>query len=109
MAKWGTKEIMTAKSALNAVSDEIGPVEMSNINELTIYIVGSAGVVSGAVQVEEAHLSGYAGTWAPNGSPVTVTADTVKSVKVAGVAHVARARVSTVLAGGTVSCFALGR
>lgn len=109
MAKWGLTQIMTDASLLNAVSSEIGPVEMANINEVTFYIVGGAGVASGAVQVEEAHQSGYAGTWAPSAAAVTVTADTVKTVKVTGVAHVARARISTVLAGGTVSVFALGR
>lgn len=109
MALFGPRLIMDAKSALNALSDEINPTDLANINELTYYIVGSAGVASGAVQPEEAHLSGYTGTWAPNGSPITVAADTVKTVKVTGVGMVARCRISTVLAGGTVSVWAMGR
>jgi len=103
------KKVMDAKSALNAVSDEIGAAELNNVNELTFYIVGSAGVASGAVQPEEAHVAAYTGTWAANGSPITVTATTVKTVKVSGVGFVARARISTVLAGGTVDVWVLGR
>jgi len=103
------KQVMDAKSALNELSDEIGPVEMANINELTFYVVGSVGVVSGAVQAEEAHLSGYTGTWAPNGAAKTVVASTVGTIKVTGVANVGRCRISTVLAGGTVSIWAMGR
>ena len=103
------RKIMDGKSALNALSDEIGPNDMANINELTFYIVGSAGVASGAVQPEECHESEYTGTWAPNGSPITVAATTCKSVKVTGVAQVARCRISTVLVGGTVDVWAIGR
>jgi len=94
---------------LNAVTEELNPVELNNINELTYFLVGRTGVVSGAVQVEEAHVSGYAGTWAPNGSPTTITADTVKTVKVTGVSFVSRVRVSTVMGGAGVDVWALGR
>lgn len=100
---------MSLGSALDTLSDEIGPVEMANINELTFYVVGSAGVVSGAVQAEESHASGYTGTWAPNGAAKTVVATTVGTIKVTGVANVARVRISTVLAGGTVDIYAMGR
>lgn len=94
---------------LNATSDELGPVDMANINELTFYIVGRTGVVSGAVQAEEAHVAAYTGTWAANGSPITVAANTVKTVKVTGVAHVARCRISTVMGGAGVDIWAIGR
>lgn len=103
------KEVMTAEAADETVSEELGPVECGNVNEQTWYIVGSSGVASGAVQIEEAHESGYAGTWAPNGSPVTVTADTVKTVKVTGVSHVCRARISTAIGSGTVTVFVCAR
>ncbi len=99
------KEVMTDEADDETVSEEIGPVESGNVNEQTWYIVGSAGVASGAVQIEEAHVAGYAGTWAPNGSPITVAASTVKTVKVTGVSHVCRARISTAIGSGTVSVF----
>lgn len=96
-------------TALNAVTTELGPAELNNIQELTYYIVGRTGVVSGAVQVEEAHVKEYAGTWAPNGSPTTVTADAVKTTKVSGVSFVSRVRISTVMGGAGVDVWALGR
>lgn len=103
------KQIMDAKSALNAVSDELGAVELSNINELTYYIVFSAGTVSGAVQPETSHLSGYTGTWSPEGSPIASGNDVVKHVMITGVTQARRVRISTVLGGGTVSIWAMGR
>jgi len=103
------KKVGDNLTALNAVTDEIGPAELNNIQELTYYIVGLAGVVSGAVQVEEAHVVAYPGTWAPNGGPTTVTADAVKTTKVSGVSFVSRVRVSTVMGGAGVDVWALGR
>ena len=100
-------QIMEDESALDTLSTELGPVEVSNNVEVTYYIVGGPGVASGAVQIEEAHVSRYAGTWAPNGAAITVAADTVKTVKVSGISEIQRARISTVLAGGTVSIWAL--
>lgn len=99
------RQIMTAKSALNAVSDEVGPNDLGNTRDVIYYIVGSAGVASGAVQIESSHLKGYTGTWAPEGAAITVTADTVKTVRVSGAGFISRARVSTVLAGGTVDVY----
>jgi len=77
--------------------------ELKYARELTLFIVGSAGVSAGAVQFEEAHVLGYAGTWQAIGSPVTVTADTVKTVRVTGAFLVIRARISTAIVGGTVT------
>ena len=101
--------IMDAKVDINTLSDEILPTDMANINELTYYIVGSAGVASGAVQPEEAHEVGYTGTWAANGSPISVVATAVKTVKISGVGHVGRCRISTAIGSGTVSVWAIGR
>jgi len=103
------RQVMDAKSALDAVSDEIGPNDNANINELTYYIVFGTGVISGAVQPETSHLSGYTGTWSPEGSPVSSGNNVVKHVSVTGVTQIRRVRISTVLGGGTVSIFAIGR
>jgi len=100
---------MDAKSALNAVSDELRPTDCANIQELTYYYVFSAGVVSGAVQPETSHESGYTGTWSPEGSPTSSGNDVVKHTSLAGVTNVRRVRISTVLAGGTVTVWAMGR
>jgi hypothetical protein len=103
-------EIMTAQTALNTVSTEVGRVEAGNINEITFYLVAAGVIATGAIQVEEAHVSGYAGTWAPVGSPITLVTDSVKTVKATGVGRVYRARISTGLTGGgNTSVFVIGR
>lgn len=71
--------------------------------EHSFYIIGSAGVASGAVQIETANDPTYAGTWAPLGSPITVTASTVKIFQVTGALIAVRARISTAVTGGTVT------
>lgn len=73
--------------------------------ELVIYIYGAGTVSAGAVQLEEAHDKDYAGTWAAIGSPVTVVADTVKTVRLTGCIAAVRARISTNVtgAGGSVT------
>lgn len=103
------RQIGTALSALNAVTDELGAVDLMNINELTFFVVGSAGISAGAVQAEEAHVAAYAGTWAANGSPVNATASAVKTIKITGVSKAARVRIATQIVDGTVDVFALGR
>lgn len=76
--------------------------------ELKFYIIGSAGVSAGAVQIEEAHDADYTGTWAAIGAAVTVTADTVKTVSVTGAFRAVRARISTNIVDGTVSVVMVG-
>lgn len=73
--------------------------------EIKIYIEGSSGVGAGAVQLEEAASDDYAGTWAAIGSPVTVTADTVKTVALTAAVRAVRARISTNVTGGTVTVY----
>jgi hypothetical protein len=103
------KKIGTGLSALNAVTDELSAVECANVENITFYIVGNAGVATGAVQPEESHLKGYTGTWAPIGSPITVAALTCKTAKALGPVQSLRARVSTVMGGGTVDVWVQGR
>lgn len=73
--------------------------------EIAIYIVGSAGVGAGAVQLESSHDPAYTGTWAAHGSPVTVVASAALRVGVSGVIGAVRARISTTVTGGTVSVY----
>jgi hypothetical protein len=112
------RKIMDAQSALNAVSDEIGPVDMANINELTYYFVFSSGTASGAVQAETSHASAvkptgdipiFTGTWSPEGSPVTSGDNVVKHTSITGITNFRRARISTVLVGGTLTVYVMGR
>jgi hypothetical protein len=71
-----------------------------------IMIVGAAGVTAGAVTIEEAPVSGYAGTWAAIGTALTVIANGVVSVALTGPWKVVRARISTAVVGGTITVYA---
>lgn len=74
----------------------------------TLYIKGSTGTASGAVQPESADEFDYAGTWAPvGGSPVTVV-DGEVIVNFEGVFKFFRCRISTVIGGGTVTVTYVG-
>lgn len=103
------KKIMDAKSVLNTTSDEIGPAELANIQELTYYFVFSAGVNAGAMQAETAHEVGYTGTWSPEGSAVNFGDNVVKHLQISGVTQVRRVRISTGIGVGTVTVYAMGR
>ncbi len=72
---------------------------------ITIYIVGSAGIASGAVSFETAHAVDYAGTWAPL-AVVTAVASSVVTAHAAGNYRFVRARISTTIGSGTVTVLA---
>ena len=94
--------LLDAASALNASGFTIAIPDSFKYHKL--YIIGSAGVASGAVQPESADASDYAGTWAQiGGGPITVVASTELQVDFVGVYQFIRVRISTVLAGGTVT------
>lgn len=103
------RELFTGKSALNFASEPLRMDEVGNINELTFYIVGTAGIAAGAVQAEEAHDKDYTGTWAPNGAPVNAVVSGLATVKITGVSAASRLRISTAIVGGTISGYAVGR
>lgn len=101
------KQVMAAQSALNALSTELSPTDLGSVDELTYYIVFGAGTGAGAVQIESAHTTGYTGAWAAEGSPVAwVQASKVHKVSIAGASYVSRARISTLVTGGTVDVYA---
>ena len=72
----------------------------------TIYITGSSGVASGAVTIETAPSASYSGTWQTIESPVTVTASATQTVSFEGAFRHVKARISTTVAGGTVTVVA---
>ena len=73
------------------------------LNLMTVLIIPSAGIASGAVQVETADVCGYAGTWAPLGSAQTLVASTEIIVQITAPVGCLRTRVSTTVVGGTVT------
>jgi hypothetical protein len=76
--------------------------------EHTIYLQGNGSVSAGAIQMETAIETDYTGTWAPLGGPVTVVADATVIVQITGAFAAMRARISTTIAGGTVTVEAVG-
>lgn len=79
----------------------------SKSDAITYYVEGSAGVASGAVTIEEASSTSYAGTWSSIGV-VTVPVSSVTAFHLPRAAYAAvRVRVSTNVVGGTVTVWQL--
>lgn len=99
MPYFADKTLQDAQTTGNGTEVDAG----GNAIEHIFYIIGSAGVSAGAVQIETAHTKGYAGTWAAIGTPTTIVASSVLAVRVSGVYRALRARISTNVTGGTVT------
>lgn len=80
----------------------------SNFREHRVTIKGSAGIASGAVQVETADDPAYAGTWQAIGSPITAVASAEVATGFEGIFQFIRARISTNIVSGTVDVFYIG-
>ncbi len=97
----------------NAQSDVGGGIVIaipSSFHHHTIIIASGAGVASGAIQPETATANDYSGTWAPvGGGPITVpAASTELEYSFEGVFQFLRARISTIIGGGTVTVTYVG-
>jgi hypothetical protein len=72
-------------------------------------IEGSAGVATGAIQIESAATPDYSGTWSPvGGGPITVVVSAQLEVNFSGIFSALRARISTTITGGTVTVTYVG-
>jgi hypothetical protein len=88
----------------NATTGNGEAIEVQGVRLVTAYIIGSAGISAGAVQLEHSHDKGYTGTWAALGAATTVVANAVVAISFPPTALKAiRARISTAVVGGTVS------
>lgn len=98
-----TRQLLTNASALNTAGN-VGAADMPQCRETATYLSWSTGTASGAVTMESSYDSAYTGTWAPL-QVVTFSGTAPKQdlVQITGIHLNLRARVSTVLAGGTVS------
>lgn len=97
--------LLVAQSALNSsTAFQANTVGADPQDGFTHHISWSTGVLSGAVTVECADVSTYAGTWAPI-AVVTFSGTAPKQDYVfsPGRPRAIRHRISTVLVGGTVS------
>lgn len=98
--------VLVAQSALNTTHP---PVFAAHCTALRMLVVGSAGVATGAVTCEASPTKDFTGTWLPIPGAVTAVADTVvQTVAVNAAYPYVRARISTVIGGGTVTVMILG-
>lgn len=103
-----TRAMLVNQSALNGTHTPIGAAYMPRGRESAIYISWGTGTVSGVVTVESARGNTYTGTWATLAT-VTFSGTAPKQdiVQITGIHENIRCRISTVLAGGTVSSWIL--
>lgn len=98
------QNLLVNQSAAQATHTPVGPAFMPRGRETAIYVSWSAGVTSGVVTIETADNSAYTGTWAPLATVTFAgTAPNEQIVQITGVHLAVRCRISTVVAGGTVS------
>ena len=95
--------VLTGQAALDTTHTALST---QGYDSITMMMVAGAGVASGAVIVEGAPSRDYAGTWAQVLAPVTVPAASAASYsRVVGPSAFppwVRARISTVVGGGTI-------
>lgn len=101
--------ILDAQATDETSSTVLGPAVLANKQEHTFYTEWGTGVSAGVVTIEEASDPAYAGTWA-NVATVTYSAGSPLSVvtRKSGAALAMRARISTAVAGGTVTVTYVG-
>jgi len=100
--------IMDAQSVDETLSTVLGPSILSQVQEGVFYTIFGPNTTAGVVTIEGAHATDYTGTWSNIATITWATTDTVHRTNYTG-AHLAiRARISTVISGGTVSVEFLG-
>ena len=75
--------------------------------ENTFYITPTTGVSTGAIQIETADESSFTGAWAPLGPEINLSTGSA-IVQQTGAIRAVRARISSNVAGGTVTIMAVG-
>lgn len=97
-------QMLAAQSVDETASTAIGSGFMSRCRESAVYVEWATGVTSGVVQVESARNAAYTGTWAPLATVTFAgTAPNSDLVQITGIHSAIRTRISTVVAGSTVS------
>jgi hypothetical protein len=98
-----SQALFTDQSALNA-SGVLGQPYAAECREFAVYIIWGAGTSAGGVTIESATTSTYTGTWAPVTTAVAWSAASKQDlVSITGAHMNLRARISTLVTGGTVS------
>ena len=100
--------IMDAQSVDETKSTVLGPAICGQVREGALYVVFSPGVTAGVVEIEDAHVGTFSGTWSNMATVNWVAPDRVHRVNYTGVHMYVRARISTAIADGTVSVEFIG-
>lgn len=102
-------KVFNDKSADETTSSE---VDARHARAISLYVESGAGVSGGVVEIEAAPYAGYAGTWKQLGTVTTSGASTLYAVTADETqdglpARVVRARISTIISGGTIDAYIL--
>lgn len=92
---------VTLQSAVTTGNGTV--ITPGDLKDHSFEIEGSAGVATGAIQVETSFDADYTGTWWPVSAPITVTANAKILLQFEGAYGFFRARVSTSVTGGTAT------
>lgn len=77
------------------------------VMDFVIFVDWASGTTAGVITIEEAHDSGYSGTWSSL-TTATFLADATEGIHLTGVYRHLRARISTTVVDGTVTVRLLG-
>ena len=112
----GNREFQSIKVFNDQSVDETtsNEVDARHMRGICLFVETSAGVSGGVVEIESAPYAGYTGTWKQLGTVTTSAASTMYAVTADesqdGLpARVVRARISTVISGGTIDAYILGQ
>jgi hypothetical protein len=101
-------KVFNDASAAQTTSDEI---DARNASQIALLVEANTGVSGGVVTLEGAPYSSYAGTWLSLGTVTTNAASKLFGVSIGGgtttglPVRVVRARISTVISGGTIDAY----
>lgn len=91
-----------------ASATALGPGTVSRVREVTLYVRTIGAVTSGQVLLEAADDPAFTGTWVALATINPNATDTMFTASVTGVHLALRARISTIIGGGTVDVTLVG-
>src|SRR5436309_2775519 len=106
MSGYAPRKIISGALSLGTTSDAFAVDAFPNLG---VQVVSSAGVSAGVITVETSPVFDFAGTWFNVGTVTVSAASTVFNLDLAAKAYgFVRARITTVVVGGTIDCFLTG-
>lgn len=100
--------LLSGASATATTPGVLATGTMPQCRESAIYVQWTAGTTAGVVSIESAHDAAFTGTWAALTTATWATANKEDIIQITGIHGALRARVSTLVAGGSgVNVFAV--